>query len=354
MHWISTFETNLIFIFCYTISVISIRYRKDTELNWRRKKKGGGFEFVNEKGKVISQKSAARILKLAIPPAWKDVVVSSDPENYILAIGVDAAGRKQYIYHPEWVKRNQEHKFDQMIAFGEKLPILREAVRAHMREHSLTRDRVIATVVWLLEHTFIRVGNLTYAEENQSYGLTTMRKKHIEIEGSTMTFSFEGKSGVFHELDVNHPRVAQTIKACIDLPGYTLFQYLDENNNRQVIDSVDVNNYLKIYAGDDFSAKDFRTWGGSVLAGDSLYRKGNASSETELKRNISEVVAEVSAHLGNTKKVCLTYYIHPVIIKSYKKNILVPHFERSLGRKAFKISTLAPEEYATWSLIKNN
>ena len=330
-----------------------IHYRKDAELTWRRVKRGNGFGFIDEKGKSVSKSAADRLTALAIPPAWEEVVISSDPDDYILAIGVDDAGRKQYIYHPEWIKRNQEKKFDQMVAFGERLPALREVVSGHMREHSLTQDRVIATVVWLLEHTFIRVGNQTYAEENQSYGLTTMRKKHIEVEGNTMTFSLEGKSGVYHELGVNHPRVAKTIRACIDLPGYQVFQYLDENNNRQVVDAAEVNNYLQTHTGADFSAKDFRTWGGSVLAGDWLYKKGKALSEADLKNNLSEVVAEVSTQLGNTKKVCRTYYIHPVIIKSYEKDILVPHFERSYRQKSAKEPTLTPEEYATWSLIKN-
>ena len=330
-----------------------IHYYKDCELKWRRVKNGKSFRFVDEKGKPIPKTAAEHISKLVIPPAWKDVVLSSDPSNYILAIGTDSAGRKQYIYHPLWIKKNQEHKFDQMVAFGERLPTLRQTVKAHMREHSLTQQRVLATVVWLLEHTFIRVGNKTYAEENHSYGLTTMRKKHVEIEGSTMTFSFEGKSGVFHELDTNHPRVAQTLKACIELPGYTLFQYLDDENNRQAVDSADVNKYLHSIMGGDFSAKDFRTWGGSVLAGDSLYQKGDADSEEDIKNNISQAAFEVSSHLGNTKRVCLTYYIHPVIIESYEKKILVPHYKRTYNMKSLKHLTLAPEEYATWSLIKN-
>lgn len=331
-----------------------LHYRKDTDLAWKRVKNGQDFGYVNARGRAVSKDSVDRILKSAIPPAWEDVVISSDPDNYILAIGTDAAGRRQYIYHPEWVQRNQEKKFDQMISFGTKLPALREVVMAHMREHSLTEQRVTATVVWLLEHTFIRVGNQNYAEENQSYGLTTMRKKHLEIEGNTMTFSFKGKSGVFHELDVSHPRVAKTIRACIELPGYTLFQYLDEDNNRKVVDSADVNNYLQTYAGADFSAKDFRTWGGSVLAGDLLYKKGAALTDIDQKTNIAAAVAEVSAHLGNTKKVCRTYYIHPVIIESYQKNTLVSHFARSLSMKSDKQPALTAEEYATWSLIKNS
>lgn len=331
-----------------------IRYRKDTDLPWRRVKNGKGFKVVNSEGKGVSPKAKARISKLAIPPGWHDVVISSSPKDYIQAIGVDDKGRKQYIYHPDWIKKNQEQKFDQMISFGERLPTLREAVRAHMREHSLSKDRVVATVVWLLEHTFIRVGNKAYAEENQSYGLTTMREKHVGVRGNRVSFSFTGKSGVSHELDVTNPQVAKNVKECLDLPGYELFQYIDENENKKTIDSQDVNEYLQTHTGRDFSAKDFRTWGGSVLAGDSLYLKGEAEDKFDLRNKISEVIELVSNHLGNTKKVCRTYYIHPVIIRSYERNILVPHFERSYSKKSSRNLTLSPEEYATWSLIKDS
>jgi DNA topoisomerase-1 len=334
--------------------VAQIHYHKDSERTLRRERNGGSFRFVNEKGGPASKATANRIRGLAIPPAWKDVIISPDPMDYIQAIGVDARGRRQYIYHLEWVKRNQEHKFDQMITFGERLPALREAVSAHMREHTLTEDRVLATVVWLLEHTFIRVGNTKYAEEDHSYGLTTMLEKHVKVHGNTMTFSFEGKSGVFHELGITDPRVAKTVRECIDLPGYELFQYLDKNNQRKSINSEEVNRYLKTHTGADFSAKDFRTWGGSVLAGDSFYREGNAAGESDLKNKIADVVATVSAHLGNTKSVCRKYYIHPIIIESYKKDILVPHFKRSYGRRSTKRLGLTLEEYATWSLIKDS
>lgn len=331
-----------------------IHYRKDADRTLRREREGKSFRFINERGKSVSKTVAERVRKLAIPPAWKDVLISPDPKDYIQAVGLDARGRKQYTYHPEWVKRNQEHKFDQMITFGERLPALRKAVSAHMREHSLTRDRVVATVVWLLEHTFIRVGNAVYAAEDHSYGLTTMRERHVSVRGNTMTFSFEGKSGVFHELGISDPRVARTVKECIDLPGYELFQYLGENEEKKSVNSADINSYLKVHTGADFSAKDFRTWGGSVLAGDSFYRKGNAKNETDLKEKIGEVVTVVSTHLGNTKSVCRKYYIHPVIIESYRKDILVPHFKRSYGRKSTKKLGLTPEEYATWSLIKDS
>lgn len=334
--------------------VAQIHYRKSSERTLRRVKGGKGFRFIDKNGKAVSKLTGERITRLTIPPAWKDVLISPDSMDYIQAVGFDARGREQYIYHPDWVKRNQEHKFDQMVAFGERLPTLRKAVSTHMREHSLTRDRVLATVVWLLEHTFIRVGNTVYAEEDHSYGLTTMRERHVAVRKNTMTFSFEGKSGVFHELDVTDPRVAKTVRECIDLPGYELFQFLDEGGERKSISSGEVNIYLKAHTGSDFSAKDFRTWGGSVLAGDSFYRKGSAANKSDLKQKITDVVAIVSDHLGNTKRVCCKYYIHPVIIESYRKDILVPHFKRSYGRKSIKKLGLTPEEYATWSLIKDS
>ncbi len=330
---------------------MKLHYRDDN-LNWRRVKKGTGFGFVNENGQTVSPKDRQRLLEFGIPPAWKEVVVSSDPLAHIQVIGTDARGRHQYIYHPELVKHNQKAKFDQMIHFGEALPELRQAVRSHMQDQTLTRDRVVATVVWLLEHTFIRVGNKVYAVENQSYGLTTMRNKHVEVEGNTINFSFMGKSGIFHELGVTHPQVAKTIKACIDLPGYELFQYLDQDKQRQVVDSEDVNNYLQVYAGADFSAKDFRTWGGSVMAGESFYEKGQPETPADLKKNTLDVISEVSKHLGNTKTICRTYYIHPTILKSYEKKTLIPHFKEAYQHNPRK-PALNQEEYATWSLIKN-
>lgn len=330
-----------------------IHYRKDSELPWRRVKWGEGFRYVNEDSKFVARSDVERISTLAIPPAWKDVVISPDPLDHIQAVGTDDRGRKQYIYHPEWTKWSQEHKFDQIISFGQHLPSLREIVSAHMREHDLTQNRILATIVWLLEHTFIRVGNKEYAQENKSYGLTTMRGKHVEVEGNTITFSFKGKSGVYHELDVTHPRVAKTIRACIELPGYEIFQYLDASGNHQAVDSADVNAYLQAHTGADFSAKDFRTWGGSVIAADGLYHKGLPATPTDLKINIADVVTSVSKHLGNTKKVCRTYYIHPVIIGAYENNTLVPHFEKSYKKRPSQRAGLTRGEYATWSLIKN-
>ncbi len=334
-------------------TMAQVHYTKEESLQWKRLKQGDMYRYVDESGDALPKKERDRVLSLVIPPAWKAVAISSDPYGHIQAVGVDAKGRKQYIYHSDWVKKSQQKKFDQMIAFGESLPTLREAMDSHMREHSLSRDRVTATVVWLLEHTFIRVGNKAYADENKSYGLTTMREKHVEVDGNTISFSFKGKSGVYHELAITHPRIARTVRSCLELPGYELFQYLDIDHNRQTVDSSDVNAYLQKYTGADFSAKDFRTWGGSVLAGDDLYKRGNAENEKARKTNISQAVASVAKHLGNTKTVCRTYYIHPTVINTYEKEILVPHFEKSYSQKNSKKEGLTNEERALLSLLKN-
>lgn len=332
---------------------MAVHVGKESNRTIRRVRKGNGFHF-HKKGRPVSEKTLSRISKLSIPPAWVEVIISADPKDYIQAIGIDSKGRKQYVYHPEWIKKNQEHKFDQMVAFGERLPTLRGVMKVHMRDSSLSRNRLLATVIWLLENTFIRVGNKTYAKENESYGLTTMRNKHVDIKGGRVTFSFKGKSGVDHELDVTHPTIVKTIKEVIELPGYEIFQYVDEDGERHVVDSSDVNEYLQTHTGADFSAKDFRTWGGSVLAGDYLYQKGGAENEKDLKTHIGETVQEVANHLGNTKKVCRTYYIHPAVIRSYEDGVLIPHFERVYKKKPSKKLRLSPEEYATWSLIKDS
>ena len=204
----------------------SLHYVSDKDLVWRRIKSGEGFRFVNRLGHPLHTKDAARVKALVIPPAWEEVHISPDPNGHIQATGVDDKGRTQYIYHPSWIAYNQQHKFESLKKFGEVLPTVREVIASHMRQHELTRERVLATVVWLLENTFIRVGNKEYADENQSYGLTTMRTKHVDVEGNTIKFSFKGKSHVYHELDIAHPRVAATIKECIELPGYQIFKYI--------------------------------------------------------------------------------------------------------------------------------
>lgn len=329
-----------------------LRYVTDSKFEWKRVKKGKAFSFVDSNGKPIAKEGQERVEKLVIPPAWTDVKLSQFENGHIQAVGFDARGRKQYIYHPDWIRQKQQHKFDKMVRFGEVLPSLRETLAGHMRQRTLSRERVLATITWLLEHTFVRVGNKEYARENQSYGLTTLREKHVSVDGKTVTFRFAGKSGVDHEVDINNPRVVRTIHECLELPGYELFQYLDDDGVRQQVDSRDVNEYLQIITGEELSAKDFRTWGGTTLAGDFLYRVGNPDSDEAAKKSLVAAVKEVSHQLRNTVAVCRTYYIHPTIVKSYEKKLLVPHFDKVHKHPRKSLTGLSIEEQAAWTLLK--
>lgn len=334
-----------------TLENSKLHYCQEKDLSIQRKKVGRGFRYENNKGKRIShQKLLEYIHKLRIPPAWKDVRISKDKCSHILAIGFDEKGRKQYIYHPEWNKLQQENKFNRMVYFGEVLPDLREKISSDMYMKGLKRERVVATVVWLLENTFIRVGNQSYAKENKSYGLTTLREKHVDIHGNTVKFEFKGKSGVYHSIDIKNSRIARTIRKCIELPGYEIFQYLDEAGKRQMVDSKAVNEYLKSVTGEHFTAKDFRTWGGTVLAGVTLHSTGPFTSTTVAKKNMTTAVKQVARHLRNKPSTCRCYYIHPTILETYQQEILIPHFETIYATK--KSTKLPIEEHATWTLIK--
>jgi len=330
-----------------------IHYVSDDNFTWTRNKRGEDFKFLKKNGKSPKPASLARIKKLAIPPAWTKVRISSSKKSHIQAVGFDAKGRKQYIYHPDWVSYNQQNKFKNMIHFGKVLPFLRKTVAGHMDHHTLTRERILATVVWLLENTFIRIGNKPYEKENKSYGLTTMRGKHVKVRGDTTKFAFKGKSGVHHELGIKNPKVAKTVKKCIELPGYELFQYVDEDKNRQTVDSHDVNEYLHQIVGKSTTAKDFRTWGGTTLAGVTLYKIGAPDSEEDVKEALSNTVEEVSNHLGNTVAVCKKYYIHPKVFTSYERGRLNPHFKRAYKVHHRKPNGLSRGEHATWTLLKS-
>lgn len=330
----------------------NLRYVSDENLAWKRLKHGSGFRYLNRLGNPLTEEQVARIKELVIPPAWTEVQICPDPQGHIQVTGIDAKGRKQYIYHPTWTEYSQQAKFNSLQKFGDVLPTLRETVAGHMRQHTLTKERVLATMVWLLEHTFIRVGNRAYAKENQSYGLSTLRRKHVTFDGSSVTFSFKGKSNKYHELDIKHPRIVRTLKQCNELPGYELFQYLDDEEVRHTIDSADVNEYLQSITGESLTAKDFRTWGGTTLASNILYQLGEPTEELPVAKAVTQAVKDVSQHLGNTMTVCRKYYIHPVVFKSYAKHTLVPHFE-----EVFKLPNKVPSgltlaEYATLSLLE--
>ncbi len=309
------------------------------------------FTYYEPSGKKITDKKILdRIEALGIPPAWEHVWVCSSANGHLQATGRDEKGRKQYIYHIKWNEISNQTKFDKMLFFSEILPQIRAKVREDMNLSGLQERKILATIVWLLDHTCIRIGNEEYAEENKHYGLTTMRSKHVDVSGQTVVFEFVGKSGKSHQVGVTHPKVAKTIKKLEDLPGYELFQFIDDDGNRSPIDSGDVNDYLKLITQEAVTAKDFRTWGGTVVSADSLVLLGNFENKTQFKNNVKEAVCRAAQKLGNTPSVCRSYYVHPTVIQSYEKEVLIPHFDKY--SQSSKVKGLDRKEYATALLLK--
>lgn len=258
-----------------------------------------------------------RIASLAIPPAYRQVWISLDPDSHLQATGRDARGRKQYRYHPRWIQLSAGNKFERMLAFGQSLPTLRSRVRADLKRHDLGHDRVLAAVVWFLENSLIRVGNRVYAKENHTYGLTTMRAKYCTVDGSAIEFRFVGKRGIKHAIRVSDRRMANTVRKLQELPGQELFQYVDTSGNLHKVTSQDVNGYLKQITGENFSAKDFRTWGATVKALQCLSEQCDVTSQREAKRRVTAMLKSVSLDLGNTPAICRKSYVHPGIVAHY-------------------------------------
>jgi DNA topoisomerase-1 len=314
-----------------------LRYVNDDEPGLRRRKRGTGFAYTDPQGRAVKDAATLeRIRKLAIPPAWTDVWICPRANGHLQATGRDARGRKQYRYHAGWREVRDETKFGRMIAFGDALPKIRERIERDLSQRGLGREKVLATVVKLLETTLIRVGNKEYAQQNNSYGLTTLRDGHVDIEGSTLRFEFRGKSGKEHSVEIHDRRLARIVKQCRDVPGQKLFQYLDADGQRQSVSSEDVNAYLRETTGEDFSAKDFRTWGGTVLALSALLELGACEDEREAGRAVVEAVKRVSGQLGNRPAICRKYYVHPVVIESYLGGSLVEALEGASGENGGK------------------
>ncbi|HXI55281.1 MAG TPA: DNA topoisomerase IB [Polyangia bacterium] len=282
-----------------------------------RRRAGTGFTYFRGGRSVRDAETLQRIRSLAIPPAWQKVWICPEPNGHLQATGRDARGRKQYRYHPRWRAQRDETKFGRMIAFGKVLPRLRARVAHDMAGPGLSRDKVLATVVSLLERTLIRVGNDEYARDNHSFGLTTLEDRHVVVSGSEVRFHFRGKSGKEHQVTISDPHIARIVKRCRDIPGYELFQYVDDSGQRQTIDSADVNQYIRQIAGDDFTAKDFRTWAGTVLAALALQQFEAVASQARAKKNIVAAIEQVAARLGNTTAVCRKSYIHPAVLDCY-------------------------------------
>jgi len=295
-----------------------LRYVSDCNPGFRREKGPLGFRYTRTDGRLVRNAAdLKRIRALAIPPAWIDVWICRDPKGHLQATGRDARGRKQYRYHPEWRVYRDETKFDRMQAFAAALPKIRARTFADLAKEGLPREKVLATVVQLLEKSLIRVGNEEYAKTNGSFGLTTMRDQHVDVRGSTLRFEFRGKSGKRHSVGVNSRRLARIVKQCRDLPGHELFQYIDDNGRRQDVNSADVNAYLQEIAAEEFTAKDFRTWSGTVLATTALREFEKPASMAQAKRDVVKAIDAVAGVLGNTPAVCRKSYIHPAVIDAY-------------------------------------
>lgn len=333
--------------------VAGLRYVTDARPGIQRRQAANGFEYIDPKGQPIRDDTKIeRIKALAIPPAWTDVWICPSPNGHIQATGRDARGRKQYRYHPRWRMVRDETKYARMLAFGAALPRIRERTGKDLARHGLPREKVLATVVRLLETTLIRVGNDEYARDNQHYGLTTMRDKHVDVDGSQIRFEFTGKSGKRHTVGLKDRRLARIVERCRDLPGYELFQYIDEQGNRQDVGSADVNEYLREITGEEFTAKDFRTWAGTVLASLALQELEASDSDVEAKKKIAQAAESVAEHLGNTPAICRKCYIHPAVIDAYLEGSLLDSLaQRTEQELATAPGEFRPEEQAVMRLL---
>lgn len=295
-----------------------LRYVTDDHPGYTRKAKGDNFEYLDSEGKPIrDEQRLLRLKRLAVPPAWTDVWICPAPNCHIQATGRDARRRKQYLYHERWREVRDENKYSRMIAFGKALPKIRRRVAQDLKLPGLPRNKVLATVVQLLERTFIRVGNDEYARANKSFGLTTMKDRHVEVKGSKLRFRFRGKSGKEHEVDVTDRRIAKIVSRLQDLPGQDLFQYVDDDDKVRDVSSQDVNEYVREITGEDFSAKDFRTLAGTVLTAVALKSQETFETKKQAKSNITTAIKAVAQILGNTPAICRKCYVHPAIFESY-------------------------------------
>ncbi|GAC1474115.1 MAG: DNA topoisomerase IB [Chloroflexota bacterium] len=328
-------------------------YTSDARPGFRRKKRGAHFSYIGLDGQPLrDEKTLQRIKALAIPPAWTDVWISPIAHGHLQATGRDARGRKQYRYHTKWRETRDETKYERMLAFGQALPHIRAQVDRDLARPGLPREKVLATAVRLLEMTLIRVGNEEYAKKNKSYGLTTMRARHVDIDGSALRFHFKGKSGVRHDIGIKNRRLANIVRKLRDLPGQHLFQYVDDDGELRDVDSDDVNQYIREISGEGFTAKDFRTWTGTRLAAEALRELQEFDSEAQAKRNIVQAVESVARTLGNTPSVCRKCYIHPEILNAYLDGETIKTLEqRIVGELSDSLADLEPEEVAVMVLL---
>ena len=325
-----------------------LRYVSDEMPGIRRVARRNGVAYVTHDGTTIDdEKELARIRSLAVPPAYTDVWICPIPNGHLQATGRDARGRKQYRYHKRWREVRDENKYERMIAFAESLPKIRKRIAADIGLAGLSREKVLATVVELLQSTAIRVGNDEYAKENGSYGLTTMQNRHAKIDGTTVRFSFRGKSGVRHAIDLRDRRLAKIVRQCQELPGQQLFEYVDEQGETHAVDSAEVNDYIRAISGEEFSAKDFRTWLGTVTCASLLMSQEACDTQAERKQRVAGAIQDVAKRLGNTPAVCRKCYVHPHVVDAYLETGRL-----ALQRKARRTEGLLPEELFVLALLR--
>jgi len=333
---------------------VGLRYVTDDTPGIRRQKAGHGFIYRQGSGKLVcNQKTLSRIKSLAIPPAWTDVWICPSANGHLQATGRDARRRKQHRYHPRWREIRNDQKYTLMLAFAKALPRIRKRVNHDLSLSGLCRPKVLATVVRLLELSLIRVGNDEYARDNDSFGLTTMKGRHVDVNGSTLRFSFRGKAGKRHVVHIHDRRLAKIVKTCQHLPGQELFQYVDEQGKTQDVRSTDVNDYLREISAQDFTAKDFRTWAGTVLAAMALCELGNCDSKAQARKNVVSGIEMVAARLGNTPAICRKCYVHPDVIDAYLDGSLVERLNWSADTGHRESQDFHKQETAVVSLLQH-
>ncbi|GAA4309088.1 DNA topoisomerase IB [Mucilaginibacter gynuensis] len=337
-----------------TAKAVGLRYVADTTPGYTRKKAGKGWSFYDAEGKLVKDKElVTRFTKLVIPPAYTNVWISPYENGHLQFTGIDVAGRKQYRYHADWNKIRNQSKYHRLQTFASHLPAIREQVDKDLLRRNLDFPKVVALVVRLMELTSIRVGNESYKKLYGSFGLTTLQDKHVKIEGSDMKFEFKGKKGVYQKIALHSKKLARLVKQCRDIPGKELFQFYNDANERCTIGSGDINNYLKEITGEDFTAKDFRTWAGSVSALYAFKAAGEFETITECRKKIVSVLDEVALNLGNTRTVCKKYYVHPTVIKSYEEGHIFKYIKDLDETKDVKASELNTAEKALISILEN-
>jgi len=331
-----------------------LRYVHDDRPGIRREPAKEGFDYIDAKGKAVEDEATLkRIKSLVIPPAWQDVWICPQANGHLQATGRDARGRKQYRYHPKWRTVRDEVKYERMINFGKALPQIRKEVDRALGLPGLPREKVLATIVYLLEATMMRIGNDEYARENKSYGLTTLRNRHVKIDGSEVEFRFRGKSGVYHDVKVHDRRLARIIQRTRDLPGQDLFEYIGDDGEPHGVDSSDVNDYLRDITGEDYTAKDFRTWSGTVLAALALQEFESVDSEAQAKKNVVRAIESVAEKLGNTPSVCRKCYVHPAVLDAYMDGTMLEGLRALAEEKLVEdLHDLQPEEAAVLAMLQ--